>query len=422
MGAHYLPAPGPELPELVELLDAIGLVVGQSASGDPLWRPTAICPAPTERHQIEGRWEPGLFPALGGTEAELDDWARWVDHLRALDSERDAEGRRSFALPVSRSARRRRDLDGISMAAYLDRLGIRGWRARWAIEYACLDDYGCSLQTTSAFAGLHHFLSRGLEERRDGYLLTFPEGNDGLLRRMREQLDGVTWTNDTMAVAVDPEEGTVLAHDFSEDRTTLWTADAIVWAAPRFVLDRLSGEGGRTDGLHYAPWLVANVELDRAPAGPGTPLAWDNVPVGADHLGYVVATHARPGHARHPDGRGCVVTLYQPFDGESPDALRQRRAELLAGDAAHWGRHVTQRLAQMHPGIERDIRSIHVHRWGHGMIRPEPGVLFGEALARASRTLGGRVFPCATDTRGLALFEEAFYAGREAAAAAMAML
>ena len=67
------------------------------------------------------------------------------------------------------------------------------------------------------------------------------------------------------------------------------------------------------------------------------------------------------------------------------------------------------------------VRAVHVHRWGHGMVRPEPGLLFGDALALAARPLE-RVIPCATDTRGLALFEEAFYAGRDAAVTAMARL
>ena len=91
-----------------------------------------------------------------------------------------------------------------------------------------------------------------------------------------------------------------------------------------------------------------------------------------------------------------------------------QRARLLAGDARTWGEHVVGSLERMHPRLRESLRAVHVHRWGHAMIRPVPGFLFGGGLEIARQAIG-RVRACATDVGGLPLFEEAFYQGLRAA-------
>jgi hypothetical protein len=53
-------------------------------------------------------------------------------------------------------------------------------------------------------------------------------------------------------------------------------------------------------------------------------------------------------------------------------------------------------------------------RWGHAMIRPKPGFLWGQSRRRAAIPYRGIQFAGA-DLSGLALFEEAFYHGVRAA-------
>jgi glycine/D-amino acid oxidase-like deaminating enzyme len=422
LGAHYLPTPHPECRALELLLEELGVIVGRDDRGRAEYLPSAIAAAPMERHFDRGRWHDGLYPDDGETADEAAQWARWREHLRALDEQRGPDGRRLFAIPVRRSSAALRHLDAVSFAAYLDGLGLTSPRLRWALDYSCRDDYGCTLAQTSAFAGLHHFLARGLEETRDGFILTWPEGNGRLVRGMQERAAlGDRLHTGAAVVLVEPDGGVLLVHRVADGRTLRVQARQILWAAPRFVLPRVLPPGRDpvpADTLTYAPWLVANVEVRAAPRGIGAPLAWDNVPLAGDSLGYVVATHGEPADVRHP---GAVLTYYEPLCGDGPADLAAQRRRLLTGDLAHWTAHVEAALSAMHPGITRQIARIAVTRWGHAMVRPAPGLLFGEPLQRARAPIG-RVRPCAADVAGLPLFEEAFYQGVAAAEHALADL
>ena len=422
LGAHYLPTPPAECRALELLLADLGILLGRDAHGRAEYAPSAIASAPMERHLDRGRWHEGLYPGTGETDDEADQWTRWRDHLRALDGRRGADGRRLFTIPARRSSAELRHLDAISFAAYLDGLGLTSARLRWALDYSCRDDYGCTLAQTSAFAALHHFLARGLEETRDGFILTWPEGNARLVRGMAERAAlGDRLHLGAAVLAVDPDAGALLVRDIAGARTLRVEARAVLWAAPRFVLARLLPPGRDPlppGALTYAPWLVANVEVREAPRGVGAPLSWDNVPLAGGSLGYVLATHGEPREARRD---GAVLTYYEPLCADDPAGLAAQRTRLLAGDLEHWTAHVVAALGAMHPGIADQIAHVAITRWGHAMIRPAPGLLFGDALALARAPIG-RVRPCAADVAGLPLFEEAFYQGVAAAERALAGL
>lgn len=424
MGAHYLPAPHPELVGLRVLLRELGIVIGHGDDGEPEHDPRMILRAPLERHRYRGRWEEGLYPAAGQTPEEEAQLERWHEHLRGLDRRRGPDGRRLFALPVDRSSAELRHLDGITMAAYLDGLGLTSWRLRWTVDYACRDDYGCTLEQCSAFAALHHYLCRGLDDGRERLILSWPEGNAHLVERMTEAAElGDRLHMGTLVATIDPDAGTVLAYDLEAERVRAFEASQVLWAAPRFVLPRVLPPGRDplpADALLYTPWLVANVEVARRPGGIGAPLSWDNVPLGADNLGYVVATHLEDlAHQRTQPG--TVLTYYEPLPADDAAGLRARRAALLEGSLERWCDQVTAELEAMHPGLTPAIGRVHVARWGHAMIRPGPGWLFGPARSLARAPIG-RVIPCAADVGGLPLFEEAFAGGVAAAELALARL
>lgn len=417
MGAHYLPTPPRECVELLDLLRDLGVVVGHRHDGTPEFRSTDICAGPSERHYFNSAWHPGLYPSDGETAEEAAQWQRFWDLLLELDGARDETGELLFRLPVRRSAGRLRHLDELSMAAWLDEHDFTSWRLRWYVDYACRDDYGCSLEQTSAFAALHHFLGRGLEQTRDGALLTWAGGNGELIAAMKTFLGAnLRLHRDHLVYAIDPDSGRVRARDLAGERTIEFATQAVLWAAPRFLLRHVlprDRDPLPATALTYAPWLVANLELDRRPSGVGETLAWDNVPIHrephARNLGYVVATHQESRDRAHEPG--CVITYYEPLVA---DDLARARAQLLAGDARSLAEQTLRALEHMHPGIRRWLTAMHVHRWGHAMIRPVPGLLFGGALELARAPIGC-VRGCATDVGGLPLFEEAFYAAIEAA-------
>ena len=53
-------------------------------------------------------------------------------------------------------------------------------------------------------------------------------------------------------------------------------------------------------------------------------------------------------------------------------------------------------------------------RWGHAMVRPVPGFMWGKARARLAAPLG-RIHLAHSDLSGMSLFEEAAYRGATAA-------
>jgi hypothetical protein len=191
------------------------------------------------------------------------------------------------------------------------------------------------------------------------------------------------------------------------------TADAAILAMPHFIARRVAPEQVRGgEGIGYAPWLIANITVDRLPRGRGTPLAWDNVSSTGESLGYVVATHQ--GAARTA---GSVLTWYMPLSKVPP---AEARRQLLERPEAEWREIVLDDLLAMNPDLEGAVRRIDLWRWGHAMARPIPGTIWGEAVRAAE--IAPPLFLAHSDLSGLSLFEEAHYHGTRAAEAAMQRL
>ncbi|HWU95680.1 MAG TPA: twin-arginine translocation pathway signal protein, partial [Sphingomonas sp.] len=188
-------------------------------------------------------------------------------------------------------------------------------------------------------------------------------------------------------------------------------ARAAILAMPHFVATRVCPELGDARAFSYAPWLIANVTVDRLPGGRGVPLAWDNVSSTSDSLGYVVATHQGPA-AISP---ASVLTWYLPLSDREPAAARRLLVERSADE---WKRIVRDDLLALHPELDDAIGAIELWRWGHAMIRPTPGF-----LARGDSHLPAPpLFLAHSDLSGLSLFEEAHYQGVRAAEGAMTLL
>ena len=116
-----------------------------------------------------------------------------------------------------------------------------------------------------------------------------------------------------------------------------------------------------------------------------------------------------------------MLSFYQPLHADDAAGLSAQRTRLLAGTVDTWSEHVVTALQGMHPSIAPDIEQIDIARWGHAMVRPSPGWLFGGARTVAAAAIG-RVLPCASDVGGLPLFEEAYAGGVRAAEAALTRL
>ncbi|MEI6341378.1 MAG: NAD(P)-binding protein [Verrucomicrobiota bacterium] len=415
-GAHYVPIPSPEAQDLVALLRELGVVTGIDAAGRPAYRDEYLCHDPEERLFLHGRWQDGLVPNLGLTPRERAETGEFLDRMNVLRDARGADGRRAFAIPVDASSAdaRWRDLDRETFAVWLSREGFRSTPLRWYIDYCCRDDFGMDASKVSAWAGLHYFASRdGLAANAPSHsVLTWPEGNAWLAGRLREPVAVADALRPgVMATRVEALPGAVQVDgwDVRQSRAVGWKARHVVLAVPTFVAARLMSGNAPVapPQVQHAPWLVANLWLDRAPDGRGAPLSWDNVWMEGRGLGYVVANHQflRSNHD------GVVITYYLPLDHAEPQAARREAAAWDWGTARDL---VLEDLHRVHPGLGGITRRLDVRVWGHGMATPTPGGIWGGGRNVDGRA-GERVWLAHTDHGGISIFEEAHAQGLRAA-------
>ena len=131
-------------------------------------------------------------------------------------------------------------------------------------------------------------------------------------------------------------------------------------------------------------------------------MAWDNILYESDSLGYIFA-----GHQTDRNGVDDVLVYYLPLSADG-------RHQLLQRSHGEWVNIIMNDLAQAHPELEDSVQRIDLYRWGHGMIRPVPGSLFGPD-AELRRAPIGAVALASCDVTGMPLFEEACYCGISAA-------
>jgi phytoene dehydrogenase-like protein len=404
-GAHYVPAPTTASRAVRELFEELGVIADWRA-GEPVYDERYVCHAPEERLFIHGRWQEGLFPRDGMTRAEAEEVGRFRERMRGFRE------RHAFAIPMERGARDADvlALDAITAREFMDREGFRSERLRWYVDYCCRDDYGCALETTSAWAAVHYFASREVEEPA---ILTWPAGNGWLVRRLAARFSGRIACG-ALVHRIAPEGAGVLVDylDTATGAVRRVHARLAIFALPRFLAPRVI-EGYAPPWVAdftYAPWMVANLHVARLP----DEAAWDNVLHRSPALGYVVATHQALRAAPGPS----VLTYYRPF-AEVPPA--EARRAMLARRWEDWRDEVLADLARAHPRIAELVERIDVMLFGHAMIRPVPGFATGAARRAAAEPFGSVLF-AHSDMSGLSLFEEAQWRGVKAAEDALSRL
>lgn len=415
-GAHYVPLPGTDARLVRMLFEELGVIRGYEG-GAPIYDELYLCAEPHERLFHQGRWREGLVPSAGLSPEDRRQHDEFFAAMARYKSQRGRDGRKAFSIPVDLSSRdpALTALDRISMEDYMRRQGWTSGSLHWYVRYCCRDDYGVGHDRVSAWAGIHYFASRaGDAANADSQtVLTWPAGNGWLVERLRERLPGRVRT-DSLVYAVRPagRGATVDCLDVATGQRTRIRCRRVIFAAPRFVAARvIHGAPKRAfaggDGLRYAPWMVANVSLLSLPGGPGAPLSWDNVSYYSESLGYVVATHQDISLY----SKETVITYYRPLDALEPSAARQAAAGKTYED---WARMVADDLEGMHPGIKRHIANIDVWVWGHGMVSPGIGFIWGKERRRMQAPLGAIHF-AHSDMSGISTFEEAQYHGVRAA-------
>jgi hypothetical protein len=417
-GAHYIPAPMKENAELITLLDEMGVIEGRDQNGEPIIGEQFLCRDPEERLFYKDRWYEGLYLHAGASvddQVQLDRFnevvARWVTW-------RDSRKRRAFTIPVAACSDDSEvtALDRISMGAWMNQQGFTSARLRWSVDYACRDDYGMTLDQTSAWAGLFYFCSRVPMPRIDSQpLITWPEGNGRLVAHLFEKVKAKVQLDRAVMELIPVEDSAgsrvdVITIDRDGQHVRGLRAARVIFAAPQFMARYVIRPYRERPPQHIAEfqfgsWMVANLTLKDRPAPSSRrdfPLAWDNVLYESPSLGYVVATHQRS-----IDRGPTVFTYYYPLCDEDP---RKARTQLLETDWSAWAEVALTDLSRAHPDIRNLVDRLDVMRWGHAMIRPRPGFIWGQARREGAKPFRSIHF-AHSELSGIALFEEAFDVG-----------
>jgi protoporphyrinogen oxidase len=402
-GAHYVPAPMPENRVLIRLLGEMGVMDGAEVGEQYL------CRDPQERVFYGGSWYEGLYLTAGATS---DDFRQLREFEREIDR---WVGLRAFRIPTALSSQDAEvlALDRISAAQWLDAHRWTSPRLRWLVAYACRDDYGATLEDTSAWAAVFYFASRILAPGKPSQpVITWPEGNGRFVRHLASASDGKIdygWLVTSIVPSANGADVILSSRDGLQVRGI--HARHVIFAAPQFIAAHVIRDYPSAHDFIYGSWLVANLTLSRHPESHGFPICWDNVLYDSPSLGYVVATH-QTGRDSGP----TVLTYYYAFTDHDPHAARVRLYNEWT--QRHWAEVVLSDLARAHPDIRDITQRLDVMRWGHAMVRPYPGFITSSARREAAQPFRGIEF-ANTDLSGVALFEESLYHGVRAAEAVL---
>ncbi len=432
LGAHYLPLPGDDAHEVQDLLEEFGL--RQRVAGRWVYDERHLCHSPQERLFFNGEWQDGLLPVH---DVGRDTLAQYQTFAALVEQARKAE---RWCIPISKGpfSQVKRALSAMTFVAYLDQNGLNDAHLRWYLDYCCRDDYGAGIATVSAWAGIHYFASRhgfhapgGEGAEREG-LLTWPEGNAWLTRRLASPLKErlkTGWV--VLRIAAVGQGVEVDAFHPATQTTHRWLAQRAVVALPIFVAARvvenppelLRQRAART---RYAPWLVANIHIKAALNDrPGPAPSWDNVIYGnqaaaqtGGGLGYVDATH----QSLLPVPGATVLTHYRALGD-----VTNGRKFLMDTSWAQWRDVILADLASAHPDLPSKTTRIELTRYGHAMAVPVPEVKDqsdhwptknGHSLLSNQEQMTIRSGPLSfahSDWAGYSVFEEAFTLGHWAA-------
>lgn len=420
LGAHYLPVPGDDAPQVQDLLEELGL--RRRVAGRWVYDERHLCHSPQERLFFDGHWQDGLLPVQSVDSQTLMQYRRFAEVVE------QAQRASRWTLPVRQVPNRplapeQRALAAITFEAFLNRQGLDDVHLRWYLDYCCRDDYGAGLSTVSAWAGIHYFASRHgfrapgapSDDAVGAGVLTWPEGNGWLTRHLAAPLgDRLRTGHVVMRVAQDRHGVQVDSFNIATQTNERWHAEQVIVALPIFIAARVVQNApdflrAAAHRVQYAPWLVANLHLaqplrDR----PGAAPSWDNV-IYDEHvtggLGYVNAMHQN----LQPVPGATVLTHYRAW-GDAGGGARGRQL-VLEQPWAHWRDTVLQEMIRAHPDLTAKVTRMDITRYGHAMAMPLPDA---EGRVGCVSAIDGRMRYAHSDWAGYSVFEEAFCSGHAA--------
>ena len=419
LGAHYLPIPSVRHSSLLTFLEECNVINGYQ-NGLPTFNEYHLCFDPKERLFVGHHWQEGLIPNDGISQTERDQIRKFHDLMHYYRELVGSDGKFAFDIPIDDSSKDESllQLDRITMDRFLSDHNLTTQPIRWYVNYCCSDDFGSTLEETSAWAGIHYFASRKGKATNAGIedVLTWPEGNcflvDHLLKDISDRI-----TPNSAVIGITPKDNVVEVDYFDASAGIIKRIEskAVIVAVPTFVAKYLVRSKRDVDysSFQYAPWMVANIIVDSwLVERRGEPLSWDNVIYGSSSLGYVLSHHQEVGLASQQK----TITYYRALTGAD---CAQSRKTAMDTTWESWRDSIFNDLRIAHPEMEHFAKQLDVWVWGHGMIRPSPKFIWGDTRKSAQQSIGNQIFFANSDLSGISVFEEAFESGIKAATALM---
>jgi phytoene dehydrogenase-like protein len=257
-GAHYITTPLPTNTDLIELLMEMGVVLEIAPDGTPVVGEEYLCREPEERIFVEGSWDEGLFPESIASQDDLDQYAAFNEQIKYWANAQDVHGKRFFDLPIAYCSDdpQSQELDNISMLEWLDRQGWDSPILKWYVDYACRDDYGLSIDRTSAWAGILYFAARW--KNKDHLMqdvITWPAGNGQIVDYLSQQVTSHIRKR-FMVAKIHPSACELVGLDLDTNQWEGYRTKRVIWAGPQFVASRVidgfrNGNSSRSNPFRY---------------------------------------------------------------------------------------------------------------------------------------------------------------------------
>ncbi|MBK7429637.1 MAG: NAD(P)-binding protein [Bacteroidetes bacterium] len=413
--AHYLPIPNENFPELIEFLHEHKIITGFDFSGLPLYDEYFICFEPQERFFYRGIWHDGLPPKSGLNESEVLEINRFSEITENYKNKIGKDNKPAFTIPLELSSTDEEflSLDKITIAEYLRNNEFKSDFLGWYLNYCCKDDFGSTIENTSAWAAIHYFASRNGKAANalSSDVLVWPEGNQFLAAKLEKEISNHLKTEYlTYRVERYGNQWNCFVYDVKNKESIKYVCQNIILASPQFVNKKILAfdTGIDFNTLNYYPWLVANISIKNKKSLNGAEdLCWDNVLYSSKSLGYVNACHQSIDSSKSE----TVITYYYNFSESDP---KTERESIYSKDDNYWKEFIVNDLKKAHPKIEESITEIEINILGHGMISPSKN--FRSEPSRKILEAGfDNLYFAHSDVSGISIFEQAFYRGIAAA-------
>ena len=363
-----------------------------------------------------------LVPREGVPQADRYEIDRFLMLMHGYKELKGNDHRDAFTIPVAFCSTDEsiQALDRITAIQFLEDHNFKSPYLHWYVSYCCADDYGSSLSETSAWAMIHYFASRKGDAANAGSdaVLTWPEGNFWLANNLKKSvLDNIKTNTLAYNITTSDNNVEVLIFDARENVSKTIIATSVILATPQFINQKLLKNVQRNidyKQFQYAPWMVANITINNATLNEkkGEQLCWDNVIYGSSGLGYVNALQQNIGF--HDNQK--VITYYKPLLSNN---AAEARMQAFTKTFDQWGDEVLTDLTPAHAELRENISEMNIWIWGHGMIKPVPGFIWGSNRAQAALPIDNKIHFAHSDLSGVSIFEEAFYHGHRSAKAVL---